>query len=137
MRIDSIIIYFSFITLDGQLAKERKREMLQDLNVLIKAGSHQNIISLIGTHETSDILYIVLEIEQNSLKNILLESRKIDQSTTHRFCTLPETFIINTYIGIVQGMEYLNKKKVYFYNYLYFLFYRETIIILKKNNQFL
>lgn len=100
------------------MAKEDKRLMLQDLDLLVRPGAHRNLISLIGTCEHPDILYVALEHHPATLKDVLLESRILEhtpmeqQAQLSRFCSLSEHTVLNTLVGVAEGMKFLESKKV-------------------------
>ncbi|XP_043471705.1 putative tyrosine-protein kinase Wsck [Leptopilina heterotoma] len=60
---------------DTSLKKSEKRQMLRELDICIKAGSMKFLAGLIGTCETSDTLFIAMEMPSQTLKNKLLASR--------------------------------------------------------------
>ncbi|KOC70294.1 Putative tyrosine-protein kinase Wsck [Habropoda laboriosa] len=60
---------------DTLLKASDKRHMLRELDVCIKASPMKYLADLIGTCETHDTLYVVLELSPQTLKNQLLASR--------------------------------------------------------------
>ncbi|XP_069693188.1 putative inactive tyrosine-protein kinase Wsck [Periplaneta americana] len=108
---------------DGELPPEEKRSMLQDLGTLIRVGMHTNIISLVGTCENPDTLFVVVEHHPASLKDVLLESRSLEHSVTpfsvqtsvhsrRRVCSLAESHVLEVAVGIARAMDYLTTKKI-------------------------
>lgn len=102
---------------DGQLTDVEKRVMLQDLDLLIRCDSHNNIISLIGTCESLDTLYVVMEYHPATLKDMLLESRRLEHTadtgeSETRFCSLSEKSLLQAVIGVARGMQFLTSKKI-------------------------
>lgn len=112
---------------DGELPPAEKRSMLQDLGVLIRIGGHANVISLVGTCESPDTLFVVVEYHPASLKDVLIESRCLEHCATpfsvqvhvsdtsrsrQRICSLAESQILEAALGIAQGMEYLTSNKI-------------------------
>jgi Protein tyrosine and serine/threonine kinase len=100
------------------MPKEDKRVMLQDLDTLVRPGTHRNLISLIGTCEHPDMLYVAIEHHPANLKDVLLESRILEhtpmeqQAQLSRFCSLSEHTVLNTLLGVAEGMKFLESKKV-------------------------
>lgn len=91
--------------------------MLQDLDLLIRCDNHSNIVSLIGTCESLDTLYVVMEYHPATLKDMLLESRRLEHTVDTgeaetRFCSLSEKSLLLAVIGVAQGMQFLTSKKV-------------------------
>jgi hypothetical protein len=112
---------------DGELTPAEKKSMLQDLGVLIRIGGHANVISLVGTCESPDTLFVVVEYHPASLKDVLIESRCLEHCATpfsvqvhisdtsrsrQRMCSLAESQILETALGIAQGMDYLTSNKI-------------------------
>ncbi|KAJ1526242.1 hypothetical protein ONE63_009398 [Megalurothrips usitatus] len=103
---------------DGALSPATKRSMLQELAVLINCGTanHSNVIRLIGTCESPDILHVVLEYHPATLKDILLESRTLERPGFERdrsiVCSLPQHAFLQIGVGIAQGMNHLVAQKV-------------------------
>lgn len=94
---------------DKKLAPSEKRSMLRELDTLIRADKHQNVLQLIGTCESVDTVCIVLENSQGNLKELLLNSRNNLPST---FCILSENQLLDIGINIAKGMAHLESKKV-------------------------
>lgn len=88
--------------------------MLENLDVLVRGGDHKNTLSLTGTCESQDTLYIVLEHHPATLKDILLQSRCLQHSefSKSRFCSLSESTLLEFLIGVAQGMSFLASKRV-------------------------
>ncbi|KAE8747457.1 hypothetical protein FOCC_FOCC005788 [Frankliniella occidentalis] len=103
---------------DGMLSAATKRSMLQELALLINCatGNHSNIIRLVGTCESPEMLYVVLEYHPATLKDILLESRTLERPGYDRdlssVCSLPQQAFLQIAIGIAQGMAHLANNKV-------------------------
>ncbi|XP_017785522.1 PREDICTED: putative tyrosine-protein kinase Wsck [Nicrophorus vespilloides] len=94
---------------DRSLEKEDKRVMLKDLDLLIKARKHQNVLELIGTCETPENVFVVLEHSSVNLKELLLNSRIL---INNRFTNLSESQCIDFGIDIAKGMEFLHERKI-------------------------
>lgn len=60
---------------DKLLKISDKRHMLRELDICIKASPMKYLADLIGTCETHDTLYVVLELPPQTLKNCLLAAR--------------------------------------------------------------
>ncbi|KAK3914589.1 Putative tyrosine-protein kinase Wsck [Frankliniella fusca] len=103
---------------DGMLSAATKRSMLQELALLINCGTgnHSNVIRLVGTCESPEMLYVVLEYHPATLKDILLESRTLERPGYDRdlssVCSLPQQAFLQIAIGIAQGMAHLASNKV-------------------------
>lgn len=83
--------------------------MLQELDVLIKTGKHENIINLIGTSETRDLVVVVMEHSSLNLKDLLLKSR---DNLPGKFSTMTEIQAIDIALGICKGMAHLHSLNV-------------------------
>lgn len=60
---------------DRMLKGSEKRLMLRELDACIRAGSMRFLAGLIGTCETSDTLYVAIELPPHNLKQKLLAAR--------------------------------------------------------------
>lgn len=89
---------------DGALKGSDKRHMLRELDVCIRAGSMKYLAGLVGTCETSDTLYIVLESPPHILKNRLLGARSGDAFPTDR--------ILSISTSIAVALQYLADYKI-------------------------
>lgn len=94
---------------DRSLLPRQKREMLKDLDLLIRAEKHSNILTLVGTSETLESVYVALECPVIDLKTLLLESRV---ASTGRFSKILERQVFSILIGIAEGMDHLQTKKI-------------------------
>ncbi|CAH0690416.1 unnamed protein product [Spodoptera exigua] len=99
------------VVADRELERPDKKLMLQELDQLIKSSEHENVISLIGFCETNTTLFVVLEDSKQSLKDLLLQSRQRDLQN-NKFCLIPENRLLQYFVEIAQGMEYLHSKKI-------------------------
>ncbi|XP_047033707.1 putative inactive tyrosine-protein kinase Wsck [Helicoverpa zea] len=99
------------VVADRELERPDKKQMLQELDQLIKSSEHENVISLIGFCETNTTLFVVLEDSKHSLKDMLLQSRHRDLQN-NKFCLIPENRMLQYFIDIARGMEYLHSKKI-------------------------
>lgn len=112
---------------DRELPPHEKRSMLQDLSILIRLSGHINVTSLVGTCENPDILFVVVEHHPASLKDVLIESRCLEHSvqplsiqlalphihcSQQRICSLAESQLLETAVGVARGMDYLTSKKI-------------------------
>ncbi|XP_071439053.1 putative inactive tyrosine-protein kinase Wsck [Hetaerina americana] len=90
--------------------------MLEDFDKVIRPSPHSNVIGLIGTSEIPEALLVVLEYHPATLKDILLESRVLDQvgvnQSRDRFCSLQESYLLEVCIGVANGMDQLFQKKI-------------------------
>ncbi|RZC35618.1 tyrosine-protein kinase Wsck, partial [Asbolus verrucosus] len=93
---------------DKKLSPEDKKNMLRDLDLLIKTGKHDNIIALIGTCETSQIVLVVLEYVSMNLKDLLLGSR---DSLPGRFSNMTENQALDIAINVSKGMAHLESNR--------------------------
>lgn len=96
---------------DRELEKSDKKQMLQELDLLIKSNEHDNIISLIGICETSTSLFVVLQDTKITLKEMLLQSRHRDLQN-NKFCLISENKALQICQEVACGMEYLQSKKI-------------------------
>ncbi|XP_019753570.1 putative inactive tyrosine-protein kinase Wsck isoform X1 [Dendroctonus ponderosae] len=87
----------------------RKSKMLQELDILIKTGKHENIINLIGTSETRDLVVVVMEHSSLNLKALLLKSR---DKLPGKFSTMTETQALEIVLGICKGMAHLHSLNI-------------------------
>ncbi|XP_018574764.1 LOW QUALITY PROTEIN: putative tyrosine-protein kinase Wsck [Anoplophora glabripennis] len=94
---------------DKKMSKETKRSMLQDLDVLIKVGKHENLISLIGTCETAQVVSVILDYVSMNLKDLLLGSR---DTLPGRFSNMSEAQALDIAIQIASGMAHLEACRV-------------------------
>lgn len=86
--------------------------MLGPRDILIKDFY---VCRLVGTCESQDTLYVVLEHHPALLKDVLLQSRSLHHSPnpkTTRFCSFSETDVFQFVIGVAQGMDFLASRKV-------------------------
>ena len=79
--------------------------MLQELDLLIKTKKHENLLSLIGTSETPQMVVVVMEYASINLKDMLLSSR---DHLPGKFSTLTEKQALEIAIGICRGMHHLH-----------------------------
>ncbi|XP_049953993.1 putative inactive tyrosine-protein kinase Wsck [Schistocerca serialis cubense] len=98
------------VSLEGGLRKN----MLKDLDVLIRVGTNLNVVHLVGLCETPEMLFVVLEHHPASLKDILLESRQQQhlEKAQSRICSLPEQHILEVIVGIAHAMDHLTSRKI-------------------------
>lgn len=94
---------------DRALAPGHKRDMLKELDLLIRAEKHSNILTLIGTSESTESVFVALEFPFVDLKHFLLESRA---ASGGRFSKLLERQVFSILIGIAEGMEHLTAKRI-------------------------
>lgn len=110
VRKDSNLIQVAIYTIpDKKLAHENKRAMLKDLDLLIRSKQHSNKLNLIGTCETPDTLFVVLEYASTNLKDLLLGSR---DALPGRFSNMQESQAFDISIGIAKGMYHLQSLKI-------------------------
>ncbi|XP_018329507.1 putative tyrosine-protein kinase Wsck isoform X2 [Agrilus planipennis] len=94
---------------DKKLSSINKKNMLRDLDLLIKTDKHKNVLELIGLCETMDILFVVLEAASVNLKDLLLGSR---DTSGGRFSSITENQAVSFMIDIAKGIQHLEKQKV-------------------------
>lgn len=94
---------------DKKMSQETKKTMLQDLDVLIKVGKHDNLIGLIGTSENAHMISVVLELASMNLKDLLLSSR---DSVPGKFSNMSEAQALHIALQICKGMAHLEWCKV-------------------------
>ncbi|EZA47110.1 Putative tyrosine-protein kinase Wsck [Ooceraea biroi] len=89
---------------DGSLKRSDKRHMLRELDVCIRAGSMRNLAGLVGTCETPDTLYVVLELPPQILKNRLLVARSGDPFPVDRILPIASS--------LAAALRYLASHKI-------------------------
>lgn len=89
---------------DGALKGSNKRHMLRELDVCIRTGSMKYLAGLVGTCETSDTLYVVLESPPYILKSRLLGARSGDAFPTDRILSISSSIAI--------ALQYLANYKI-------------------------
>lgn len=94
---------------DRALAAGQKRDMLKELDLLIRAEGHSNILTLIGTSESTESVFVALEYPYVDLKTLLLESRV---ASGGRFSKLLERQVFSILIGVAEGMDHLTAKRI-------------------------
>lgn len=94
---------------DKKLGVENKRAMLKELDVLLRSKKHDNIQSLIGTCESPDTLFVILEYASMNLKDLLLGSR---DALPGRFSNMQESQALDISVGVAKGMKHLELLKV-------------------------
>lgn len=100
-----------FFVIDHNLQKNDAKRMLNQLNILIVAGNHENVNSLIGFYENPTTLYIAMEHYENVFKDWLLECRQYTDDGT-KFTALTQNELIAFFIQIASGMQHLGRQKV-------------------------
>ncbi|KAJ8923476.1 hypothetical protein NQ315_010054 [Exocentrus adspersus] len=94
---------------DKKMSQEIRKSMLHDLDVLIKVGKHDNLIGLVGTCETSQVVSIILDYVSMNLKDLLLGSRDNLPGT---FSNMSEAQALDIAIQIAKGMAHLESCKI-------------------------
>ncbi|XP_044754177.1 putative tyrosine-protein kinase Wsck [Coccinella septempunctata] len=94
---------------DKTLAPEEKKQMLKSLDMLIKCNKHINLIELVGTSESSHMLYVLLKVFPMNLKQFLINSRTMLQN---KFSKVSESQVLDIIIQISQGLLELEKCKI-------------------------
>ncbi|KAL6254582.1 hypothetical protein P5V15_014634 [Pogonomyrmex californicus] len=89
---------------DGALKGSDKRHMLRELDVCIRASSMKYLAGLVGTCETSDTLYVVLELPPQILKSRLLGARSGD--------AFPVDRVLSISSSIAVALQYLATHKI-------------------------
>ncbi|XP_051174115.1 putative inactive tyrosine-protein kinase Wsck [Leptopilina boulardi] len=89
---------------DTSLKKSEKRQMLRELDICIKGGSMKFLAGLIGTCETSDTLFIAIEMPSQTLKNKLLASRSGE--------IFPSEKILKIGSSIAAALRHLENNKI-------------------------
>lgn len=105
---------------DGKLQPSDKRAMLKDLDTLIRAEKHENVIELIGTCESIDTVCVVLEYVSANLKELLLGCRN---NSPGFFCNISCYQLLDIATNIAKGMAHLESKNVCVFLFIYFLFF--------------
>lgn len=94
---------------DKKLHPDVKRNMLKDLDIVIRAGKHENILSLISTAETLETVSVVFELTVINFKDFLLRSREM---VAGRCSNLTEYQVLNIVFDAAKGMNHLASNKV-------------------------
>ncbi|TGZ49668.1 putative inactive tyrosine-protein kinase Wsck [Temnothorax longispinosus] len=89
---------------DGGLKGSDKKHMLRELDVCIRAGSMKYLAGLVGTCETTDMLYVVLELPPQILKNRLLSARSGDVFPVDRLLSISSSIAV--------ALQYLASHKI-------------------------
>lgn len=106
---DTLIPIAAYSIQDKKMNQETRKSMLQELDLLIKTGNHPNVIQLIGTCETSQMVIVALEYLSMNLKDLLLSSR---DSLPAGFSSLSEEQALDIAVQISKGMAHLETCKV-------------------------
>lgn len=106
---DTEIPVTAYTIQDKKMSQETRKAMLQELDILIKVGKHENTIGLVGMCETSHLIYVVLEHASLNLKDVLLGSR---DSLPGRFSNMSEAQALSIAVQIAKGMAHLDACKV-------------------------
>lgn len=94
---------------DKKLHPDVKRNMLKDLDVVIRAGKQENVLSLIGTAETLETVSVVFELAEINFKDFLLSSREM---VGGKCSTVTEYQVLNIIFDVAKGMNHLANNKV-------------------------
>lgn len=92
------------IIADGSLKGSDKRHMLRELDVCIRAGSMKYLAGLVGTCETPDTLFVVVEMPLQILKSRLLGARSGD--------TFPMDRILSISSSVAAALRHLANHKI-------------------------
>ncbi|CAH0562539.1 unnamed protein product [Brassicogethes aeneus] len=106
---DNLTPIAAYTIQDKKMGQETRKSMLQELDLLIKTGKHDNIIQLLGTCETPQTVIVALELVTTNLKEFLLGSR---ETLPERFSSLSEYQALDTAMQIAQGMAHLEHSKI-------------------------
>ncbi|XP_045473038.1 putative tyrosine-protein kinase Wsck [Harmonia axyridis] len=99
----------AYTVADKSLAPEEKKIMLKNLDMLIKCGKHMNLVELVGTSESSHMLYVLLKVFPMNLKQFLINNRIM---LPNKFCKVSESQILDIIIQITRGLMELEKCKI-------------------------
>jgi hypothetical protein len=94
------------------LEDDDRQRMLRDLDLNIRAGTHENLVSLVGLCEELETTMVVLESAELPLKQYLLDSRALAThpsyaEKTGRFATVREDIMLAIIAGVGRGAEHL------------------------------
>jgi len=67
------------------LEEEETQAMTQSLDLLIRCSNHVNLIQLIGLCEDKETIFAVVEEGTLTLKQVLLDSRSVQKSTSYLY----------------------------------------------------
>ncbi|CAB4066545.1 unnamed protein product [Lepeophtheirus salmonis] len=100
---------------------ESRKSLSRDLELVVRYGSHMNVLNLLGLSDGDELmnktLFIVFEKTTQSLKRILVDSRAllhypVYAEKNNRFTTLQENNVMDVLIGVARGMQHLVKNKI-------------------------
>ncbi|KAF2878975.1 hypothetical protein ILUMI_27185 [Ignelater luminosus] len=110
LRKDKNFIPIAVYTIsDKKLGVENKKAMLKELDILLRSKKHDNIQSLIGTCESPDTLFVILEYASMNLKDLLLGSR---DALPGRFSNMQESQALDISVGVAKGMKHLESLQI-------------------------
>jgi len=94
------------------LEDEDRQRMLRDLDLNIRAGAHENLVSLVGICEELETTMVVLESAELPLKQFLLDGRALATHPSYaeksgRFATVREDTMLGILMDVGRGMEHL------------------------------
>lgn len=93
------------------LDDEEMRNLVKDLDMVLKFGQSPNVMQLVGLCEDKDTLFVVTEDIWPTLKQALVDSRasQVQIENKGRFSNLPDETIIMIVMGITKGMFHLSR----------------------------
>lgn len=112
---------------DKKMNQETRKGMLQELDVLIKTGEHENMVNLIGTSETRDLVVVVIEYNSMNLKDLLLGSR---DHLPGKFSSMTESQALEIAAGICRGMTHLHSLNVCIFYHIVYRNYTQNILFI-------
>ncbi|XP_076260933.1 tyrosine-protein kinase Wsck isoform X1 [Rhynchophorus ferrugineus] len=106
---DTLTTVTCYSIYDKKMNQDTKKSMLQELDLLIKTGKNENILNLIGTSETREMVVVVMEYASMNLKDFLLGSR---DHLNGKFSNMTEYQAFEIAIGICRGMAHLHNANI-------------------------
>ncbi|CAG9855207.1 unnamed protein product [Phyllotreta striolata] len=106
---ENVIPVAAYTIQDKKMSQETRKTMLQELDLLIKVGKHENTVEFLGMCETAHLIYIALEHGSLNLKDVLLGSR---DALPGRFSNMSESRALEIAVQVARGMAHLDNCQI-------------------------